>query len=162
MSESEPETGIVAKVRTEGGDVIDVIDTGKSGIRYGRFNERSGNYEFLDSRIGEVVGRQNVQYIETPDSRTSKERIFDDVYDEGKGLNPNRYSPTEEPNQKRVKTFMRNKGVRDFVKSNPLIPSSKEDEAREQVAREIMQAFDNAGSSDSRRQQVIERYDLES
>ena len=158
MSESEPETGTVAKVKTEGGQTVNVIDTGSSGIRY----QRASDGQFLDSRIGEVVGRQNVQYVETPDSRASKERIFDDVYADGKGLNPNRYSPSDAAADKRVKTFMRNRGVRDAVKSNPLIPSSRENEAREQLAREIQQAFEDAGSSTRRRQRVIDKYDLES
>jgi hypothetical protein len=57
---------------------------------------------------------------------------------------------------------MRNRGVRDAVKSNPLIPPSRENEAREQLAREIQQAFEDAGNSTRRRQRVIDKYDLES
>ena len=158
MSAEEAETGIVAKVKTEGGDTINVVDTGQSGIRY----QRASDGQFLDSRIGEVVGRQNVQYTETPDSTRTKKRIYNDVYEEGKGLNPNRFDPSDTGEQRKVKSFMRNRGVRNAVKSNPLIHSSKEDEAREQLAKEVLEAFDNAGNSDRRRQRVIERYDLQS
>jgi hypothetical protein len=161
MSESESESNVVAKLKTEGGQVINVEDNPNDPTGTLTYRSPTTGQARSPSQVGKIVQSGNVEILESP-SGSNQKQLYNEVYDSGEGLNPNRFSPSDTGAERKVKTFMRKREVRNAVKSNPLIPSSKEDEAREMLAKEILEAFDQAGNSDRARQKVIDRYDLQS